>query len=417
LIYSDFVGETAIQGNSMKLSAFLAISVPIVAASQMPAQAAEPTVSGAWLQESISELTPAKAKMATTSYSAAQKHVVHVVHAAPISPNAVKLRPFKPGRYLPSEKELRAAAVQAQQVQQAQYDYSAPGAQLNGQVNAQGYAAPMRQQSAYDQYAMPNGYAASMPAMAASPIAQRVKAQIKRAIGQRAPRVVPNQMPMLPEQLTQAPMLQPQIPEPPAQRQQMRAPFPVSMPVGQFPQPSAQQMSQPMAPQFQPDNISPQEVQAMFRQAEMSPPQARMNFNGEVVGQALDNPGNGGGQPPFPLNIFGGNALGNLTQSQHGMGMGAGTQQARFGSWHGGSSMASAGFHSYVARRKPVMYEYSRAPMANSSRRTRAQASAAPSPISRRAYSAPPAMASRVITKPVVVATYPSSYASYRSAY
>lgn len=385
----------------MKLSAFIAISVPVVAASQLPAAAADPNT-GAWLQESISELAPAKAKMSSTSYAAAhaQRHAVPVAHAvhASVSP-PVKMRPFKPGRYLPSEKELRMAAMQSQQ---AQYDYSADGAQLSGQVNAQ-YTAP-RQRSAYDQYAMQGGYSAAMPA-AVMPIAQRVKAQVKKAIGQRAPRVVPNQMPMLPEQLTQAPMIQPQIPEPPVQRQ-MRATFPASMPVGQFPQPSAQQMPQPMAPQFQPESISPQEVASMFRQVEQIKPTARMTFNGDVVGQALDNPGNGGGQPPFPLNFLGGNAMQQLTHAQHRMPTNA--PPARFGSWHGGNGLPESGFHSYIMRRKPVMYEYSRAPMPVARK-------AKPNVVARRSYSAPPAVASRAASKPVI-ATYPA-YQSYRSTY
>jgi len=395
----------------MKLSAFLAVSVPIMAASQLPAVAADPSNSGAWLQESLNELSPQKAKMASASYSTSLNQMrraasvpVHVAHAAPIA-SATKLRPFKPGRYLPSEKDLRAAAMQAQQ---ARYDYSADNAQLSGQVSSQ-YAAP-RTASAYDQYAMPSGYAASMPP-ALMPIAQRVKTQIKKAIGQRAPRVVPNQMPMLPEQLTQGPMVQspvkPMIPEPQVQRQ-VRAPFPVSMPVGQYVQPSVQQMPQPMAmqPQFQSENINPQEVATMFQQVAMNPPQARMNFNGEIVGQANDNPGSGGGQPPFPLNMFGGNALQQLSQSQH-RSMPS-VPPARFGSWHGNNGLPDAGFHSYVMRRRSAPIEY--API-----QTVATKRSAPK-ASRKSSYAPPPTVSRAPSPKPVVATYPA-YTSYRSTY
>jgi hypothetical protein len=284
------------------------------------------------------------------------------------------------------------------------------------------------------------------------PIAQRVKAQVKRAIGQRAPQMVPNKMPVMPAQLSQQAMVRTAGPEPMQQRQ-MR---PASMPCGPMPmqmaqqnsmqmqqqqmmqqfqqmqmqqmQPMQQQMSMPMqqmqmpmqqpmqqqmpmqqqAQNFAPADISPAEANAMFRQVVANPPQARLGINGELTGQALDNPGNGIGQPPFPLNFLGGNAMGQLSQSQY---RPQNVQQARFGSWHGGSGLASAGFHSYVHRRKPTMYEYTRAPMAAPAKHTAKGAISAAAP--RRAMSSPPTVArTNAGPKPVKVATYPGSYRS-----
>lgn len=447
----------------MKLSAVLAISVPIAAASQLPAVAADapPPVGGsAQWQNSVA---PQRAQMASISYALAQKQVpvaAHVAHASPTSAG-LKLRPFKPGRYLPSERDLRAAAMP----QQAQYDpsadqagYATGGAMLSGQVSSQ-YAAP-RAASAYDQYAMNPGALAAV----AMPIAQRVKAQVKRAIGQRAPQMVPNRMPVMPAQFSQqAAMVQTAGPEPMMQQRQMR---PSSMPCGPMPMQMAQQMptqmqmqQQQMMQQFQqmqmqqqmsngmqpmqqmqmqqmpmqqmpmqqtpmqqmpmqqmqssqnfaPADISPAEANAMLRQVVANPPQAKLGINGELIGQALDNPGNGAGQPPFPLNFLGGNALGQLTQAQHRPQQNV--PQARFGSWHGGPGLASAGFHSYVHRRKPTMYEYTRAPMPTS--RSTKSASAAPG--LKRSMSAPPTVAHTSSgPKPIRVATYGGSY---RSAY
>lgn len=378
----------------MKLSAFLAVSVPIVAASQVPALAAGPASTGGWLQASIASLATTKA---------AKPAAKRVAHANPAA--TVRLRAFKPGRYLPSEKDLRRAAMVSQQ---AQYDYSADqpsyGNGLSGQVST-AYAAAPRATTVYDQYAMNSGYANSVPAPQTYAPAPRIRTQ-KKAIGQRAPRVMPNQMPMLPEQLTQAPVVHPMmIPDPPVQRQ-VRAPFPVSMPVAPFPQPAVQQQQQfPQqgAANFGQSDFSPEELAEMHRRVESNPPTGRMSFNGDMTGQATDNPANGTGQPPFPLNFFGGNAMQVLSQGQH-MHRPS-VSPARFGSWHGGAGLAEAGFHSYVARRRPTVYDYVRTapPTALSSKRKVDKR--------RTVFSAPPAMA-QSRQKQIVVATYPA----YQSA-
>lgn len=404
----------------MKLSAFLAVSVPIVAISQAPVSAQDGTT-GAWLQDSIASLTPQKAVAAKWTGPKTPPAVKKVTHAAPTA-GTLRLRPFQPGRYLPSEKELRYA-VQAQQArydysqaqaQQPRYDYAAPNAMLNGQV-ATNYAA--RPATVYDQYAMTNGYASAPMAPAYS--APKVKPH-KREIGKRAPRVIPQQMPVLPEQLTHGPGLQqgiqPLIPEPPMQRQ-VRAPFPVSMPVVpmqqpvQYQQPAAQymppqQMSQPAQmpfqaamPQFQPAEFSESELAALHRHVALNPPTARMTFNGEVVGQAMDNPGNGIGQPPFPLNLLGGNAMQTLSRSQNK----ANVTPARFGSWHSNVGLASGAVQSYVARRQPIQFDYYKANSVSKRKVNKRSRLATPQVVPLR-------------QKSVVVATYPA-YASARGAY
>jgi hypothetical protein len=278
------------------------------------------------------------------------------------------------------------------------------------------------------------------------PVAQRIKTQVKRAIGQRAPQAVPGHQPMVPAQLAQnSQMVHQIIPEPPSQRRQM----PASMPIGQFPQPPMmqqqmpmqqmpmqmqqpmmqsmqmqqmqmqqqfqqmqmqQQMQQQMQMQmqqqptaFQQPEFSPQQMAEMYRQVEMNPPTARMNFNGEVVGQAMGNPANGIGQPPFPLNLFGGNAMSALSRSHHA----ADVAPARFGSWHGGSQLAAGGFHSYVSRRRSSPYEYSRAPVPATKRVNK---------VAKRSIASAPAVVAAK-QRPIVAATYPTPYQSYRAAY
>src|SRR5438270_7341996 len=206
----------------MKLSAFLAVSLPLIAMSQAPATAATDAMAdqGNWLKASIATLKPVDK---STPLARKVSHALPVDCAPP-----VKLRPFVPNRYLPRERDLRQALT----AQQPQVDNS--GAPLAGAVTTN-YAAP-RMVSAYD------GYSGSMmsqaPQVVTSPGSAGAPrfASTKKAAGSRSPRVMPGQAPMLPEQLTQpANVVAPLIPEPPQQRQMARAQFPISMPVAAFP--------------------------------------------------------------------------------------------------------------------------------------------------------------------------------------
>ena len=324
--------------------------------------------------------------------------------------------------------------------QQAQYDPSAgqqeaAAAQpLSGNVSTF-YASPP---SSYDQYSMQNSPQSSMPAMPAVP--RRIKTA-KKPAGTRAPRMTPGQMPVVPEQLVQAPQIQPLIPEPPVQRN-VRPQFPTSMPVAGFSQMPMQQMQQmqmmqqqqmsqqqmqmqpmqqmqmqpmqmqqmqqqqsfqrpmQMPMQLQPPKLTVQQQASLDRMVEQNPPPYHMNVNGELIGAASDNPDNGAGQPPFPLNLMPMNAL---MQGRHK----SNVAQARFGSWHGGSGLPSAGFHTWLPVRTPTHFEYSRAPMPSTKRKVTKKPAA---PVHQAvAHSTPPQ-----VVRPML-ASYPV-YTSMRGA-
>ncbi len=271
----------------------------------------------------------------------------------------VRLRPFIPNRYLPSERELQKALV----AEKARFDLSAdapspePAPQgiaevpLSGGVS--GYWA-RQAPSAYDQYLQ------KLPSAAARQIKSAAM-----AVAKRGARVLPGQEPVLPETFAQAPPVLPFIPEPPASRaaSPIVPDFSLSMPV-QSCQSGAVSASR-RSPQssssclVQAPVLSPQESAMLDRQVELNKPgYSCQSFNGDMSGSVMDNPSNGAGPPPFPLNLLPMNAMQNLSASrgQHR----SPAAQARFGSWHSGASLPESGFHSYLPRRPVATFNYVR---------------------------------------------------------
>jgi hypothetical protein len=408
----------------MKLSAFLAVSVPLLAMSQ-PAMAEDAMAdTGSWLKSSLATLKPA-AKSTAAAKPAAHK----VSHAMPTaSQTSTGMRPFVPGRYLPHESDLRQAMVP----QQPQLDNSmslSASQPLAGEVNANGYAAP-RTTSSYDRYAMISKLAQEITAQ------QRVARTDKRG-ATRSPRLMPGQMPVIPEQLTpmQSAIL-PTIPEPPMQRIATRPQF--SMPMApSMQQPSMQQEQQQMMMQMQqmqsrqplmqpmskqqptrtymqpgyatanePPQITAQEQQALERMVAQNRPTAYMNSNGDIYGTTQDNPSIGTGPGPLPIGLLPGNAMQTLSQSHKQ----ANVPQARFGSWHGGDALPDSGFHTYIQHRQPQVFECTLAPQAHQpSRKTAAHKSNktnfTTAQNSTRNMQAPKQQPK---AKPIMLATYPA---------
>jgi hypothetical protein len=116
-------------------------------------------------------------------------------------------------------------------------------------------------------------------------------------------------------------------------------------------------MQRPLtSPAFEQPQLSMQEQAALDRLVAQNRPTQVMDFNGEIC-NTQDNPANGAGPAPFPLNLLPGNAMRYLHAShQH-----ANVPQARFGSWHEASALPESGFHSYLQRRQPQMFSYSAA--------------------------------------------------------
>lgn len=413
----------------MKLSALLAVSLPLLAMSQAPASA-EPNAmadTGSWLKASITSLKP-------DSKPAARK----VSHAMPTTNQtaSVNLRPFMPGRFLPHEADVQRALVaqRAQMDNSISMDPSGGSQALSGEVNAN-YMAP-RTVASYGQYGMESSPAQTSGQMAA----------FKKQVGTRSPRLMPGRAPILPEQLASTPAgLQPLIPEPPTRQRAAgnKPSFPVSMPVAMNQQMPAQtqqtpmqlmqmgypqmpmqtqqmpmqqmqtgyqqmpmqtqqmqtgyqqmptgyqqmpigyqqapmgyqqmpmqmqqmqaprtymQSMQPMAsPAFEMPRLTNQEQLALERLVAQNRPTAVMDSNGDVYGVTQDNPASGTGPAPSPMSLLPGNAMQSLSQTRHP----ANVPEARFGSWHGDSSLPECGFHTWLGHRSPQLYNYRVAP-------------------------------------------------------
>lgn len=335
----------------MKLSAVVVISVNLVAATQLSANAAD---TASFLAETLS-VAPVNTAARSVPLKAARKHYQAPAKKAsqghrgyvamePVI-DGVKVRAFKPGRYLPSEADLAARREQASyQSMPARLD---PAGIMAGSVSLageSGLASP-----AYPSQGYPMSRPATgdyMPKVVAA--VQKAKQVYKTFAA--SPRSIPGMHALMPGQIAHhAKGIVPepfnfdkhnsgavQIPQPPT-----RASAPM-----QIPNPATSNVA--AAPYVVPSpSLTSYEAAKLQRIVESNLPENvyQPGFNGEMRA-AQGNPGAGGGPPPFPLSVnpmqgrMGGRAL-----SPSGMPVG---QQARFGSWHGGSNLASAAFHTYV---------------------------------------------------------------------
>jgi hypothetical protein len=368
----------------MKLSAFLLASVPLVAAAQ-PTAAIAGEQSDSWLKESLASLKTAKPTA---------KPRPKVLHASTPMAATLKLRPFVPNRYLPSEREMQRAMV-AQQAQmdptayQSQPESTASDRPLQAQISEYNYS--RKPISAYDSMMQ------KLP-----PVVQHKIKEVKNKVVARAPRAVAGLSQVLPEQFVPTPAVNPIIPEPPRANTNITPDFQMSVPlygagsgmgnmyngmngngmyngiggsVGTRPMPHHNPMSfaPRVLPQPQPlveaPNLSSAETARMDKLVAANMP-TYQSFNGDMSGSGMDNPGYGAGPPPFPLNLLPLNAMQSL--GNHGQKKPVIT--ARFGSWHQKGQLPYSGFHTYISRRRATSYTYTTAALPSQAKKSRKSA-------------------------------------------
>lgn len=338
----------------MKLSAVVLLSVNFVAASQMAANAAD---TASFLQDALTAQpqptrstsggykashTPAKQKPRAASPAKKRAYVA----MTPVV-DGVKIRPFVPGRYLPSEADLEAKKQRELAAQQMFYVPRTESGMLAGQVSSNNNNMG-ELGSAINTAA---SYAMSRPANQAymhkvtQAAIQKVKQAAKNFNAGASQRSVPGMNPVLPGQFAQipgAPGAIPEIPEPQTARQHsLQVPQPPS--ARALPQ-VPQYVAAPTGVVVPPPALTKYESSQLERLVESNLPEnVYAGFNGDMRASSQGNPGlAGAGPPPYPLSTLPINAGRRGSMPTVGA-------QARFGSWHGGNSnLPQASFHSYV---------------------------------------------------------------------
>jgi hypothetical protein len=340
----------------MKLSAVVLLSVNLVAASQVAANASD---TASFLKDALSPTASANtsaAKPAARESQHATKHAAKrssraYVAMTPVV-DGVKIRPFVPGRYLPSEAEIEAKkqasiAAQQQAAYSAQLPYSSryDAGMLSGHVASNNVGELGTVLAPAANYA--SNYAMSRPMNNESitRVIQKVKQVAKNF---SAARNVPGMNPVIPGQIAKlpgAPKSIPNIPEPSEEA--------LSYP--QVPQPPLGRTAVPVqVPSAPRSNVSaqmpvvPAPVLSSYEERQLNrlvdanlPENVYGSSNGDMkTGQG--NPGLAGAGPPsFPLSS-------NPMSQPRGIRSTIG-QQARFGSWHGGNSnLPQSSFQSYM---------------------------------------------------------------------
>jgi hypothetical protein len=143
----------------------------------------------------------------------------------------------------------------------------------------------------------------------------------------------------------------------PAQNMQWQQQMPMQgmMPMQTQMQPRTfMQSMQPMAsPAFEAPRLTQQEQLALEKLAAQNRPAAVMDFNGDIHGIAQDNPSNGTGPGPLPMNLLPGNAMQRVNLAHRP----ANVPQAGFGSWHS-AALPECGFHTWLGNRQPHLFSY-----------------------------------------------------------
>lgn len=343
----------------MKLSAVFLLSVNVVAASQVAAVAADCSDTASFLQDSLGSApqaapapaalaAPRPARISQIAHSVASKPLSaqrRLVPMTPIADKGTKLRPFMPGRYLPSEGDLQPRAY----VSEPQIP-----APLTGQVSA----AQVNASSVYSK--VPTTYSGDYVDQLALAAAHKVKAVAKRFAA--APKTMPGSQPVLPGQYggaaqrTAVPALANLIGadqsltamnQLPALNQAV-VPAPSTAQASPVVVPQPQQSAFPIVP---PPNLSKYEEAKFSRMVEASLPERLYanGSNGDMRVSSRVNPGlAGAGPPPFPLSFAGGHQ-----PAAGGRGMRPGpAMEAKFGNWHENNNLPQAAFHTYLSRAK-----------------------------------------------------------------
>jgi len=321
----------------MKLSSVVLLSVNLVAASQVAANAAD---TASFLQDALTpSAASAKSAPRPAARPVAKKRASKTSYVAmtPVM-DGVKCRPFMPGRYLPSESELEARK-EAERARREAMSF-APADVLTGRVAATNDLSNMSAMAA-----PAASYAMSRPANQdymhkVQGIVQKVK-EAAKGYSLAHTRSVPGMNPVMPGQFAQnsgASAAMPRIPEPQRATMPLNVPQPPvarSMPV-QVPQ--APQHVAASAPVVPLPSLSKWDNAQLDKLIDNNMPEnVYANVNGDMRA-SQGNPGvSGAGPTPYPLNSI--NRRGVQT-------IGA---QARFGSWHGGhENLPQSSFQSYM---------------------------------------------------------------------
>lgn len=392
----------------MKLSAVFLLSVNVVAASQVAAIAADCSGDTAsFLQESLGSApqsapapalaAPRPAKIShSTMASRPTNSQRRLVPMTPIADKSVKLRPFMPGRYLPSEGDLQPRATTTTA-------YASEAAPLTGKVSAAS--------SAYSK--VPTTYSGDYVDQLALAAAHKVKAVAKRFTAS------PGSQPVMPgqygrsSQRTAVPALanligadQPQVAMnqlPSLSQAVVPAPSTAQVSPVVVPQPQSQVAAFPTVP---PPNLSAREEAQFARLVEANLPERLYahGSNGDMRASSRVNPGlAGAGPPPFPLSLAGASA-GRGARPMPGM-------EAKFGNWHGNNNLPQAAFHTYLSQAKMAgPLSVSRSMQSKGSKKTGRQAYfCQPSSQATHVAKAPTQtrVAKKSVVKSAVVACYP----------
>ena len=404
----------------MKLSAVFLLSVNVVAASQLAAQAADGSDTVSFLQDSLEQAKvaapalPAPAKPSRLSHSAMAplaRSTQKLMPMTPRSDSSSRLRPFVAGRYLPSQSDL-----QPRSASEPQMPLAAPT--LSGQVSTMYAKVPTTYASDYvDQLAL-------AAARKVKNVAKKYMAASKAAPGAAA--VLPGQYgaaaaeaPAVPalsdligaEQsagLAQLPNLsQPVVPTP---LQGAQAQLVVPQPLQSLParSPAAQYI-------VPPPNLSHYEETRMVRQVEANlPERLYAQANGDMRATSRVNPGlTGAGPPPFPLSSLLG--AGGAPGARSGRTRPAPGIEAKFGNWHGGNSLPSAAFHTYLSKaRMAGPLSVSRSSVSKGSRRTGRQVAACHPGSATPAAPAHASSAAKTAKSATVKSSFVACYPQYR---
>ncbi len=326
----------------MKLSSVVLLSVNLVAASQVAANAAD---TASFLQDALTpSAASAKAASRPAARPVAKKRASKTSYVAmtPVM-DGVKCRPFMPGRYLPSESELEArkeAERARREADAAQRAMSFAPDVLTGRVAATNDMSNMGAMMA-----PAASYSMSRPANQdymhkVQGIVQKVK-EAAKGYSLAHTRSVPGMNPVMPGQFAHnsGATAMPRIPEP------QRATMPLNVP--QPPVARSMPVQVPQAPQHVAAStpVVPLPSLSKWDNAQLDklidnnmPENVYANVNGDMrAGQG--NPGvSGAGPTPYPLN-----------SSINRRGVQTIGAQARFGSWHGGhENLPQSSFQSYM---------------------------------------------------------------------
>lgn len=330
----------------MKLSAVVLLGVNLVAASQVGANAAD---TASFLQDALVQGSGTAGKSgnkasASAKGKSAKSRQRSYVAMSPVV-DGVQIRPFQPGRYLPSEAELKAkkqAELEARKQselarQQAAYMQSGL---LAGQVSYNGnnifnhsmpsavsalvpqsmpaYGAQPAYQQGANPYSISRPESQSYMQQAAQAAFHKVKQAAKNYMSTKA--AARQGVPVVPEPTIPASARGIVIPQPPQEGQNHHVAAVPHVP----------------APPAQPARYDAGQFESLLDNGLGS-------INADMRVPMQGNPGlTGQGPPPYPLSSMqtGARPFSPMTPM---------AQRARFGDWHGGKqNLAQASFQSYV---------------------------------------------------------------------